>query len=495
MGLDYASKISLHSESYMSGFFILVVVISLVAVMLGLLKTTGAKAQSQAAISSKQSKTKEDIAWESLPDEFVIFDLETTGLKTNKKPVDIVEISAVKVNKHKLKESEEVDTFTAIVKPWRGGLNPEATAINQITQRMIDEEGEDMSLVIQQFIEFVGDRLLIAYNVDFDRWFLQRELRDQGISKRFEYECALELAREAFPRLKNHKLTTVAAHLGINTSGAHRALNDCVMAMHVYLWSITSNKSRSVKANSKIDQYGVARKEELVGKFIVFTGTLPTLTRSDAEQLATISGMDVKSSVTKKVDFVVRGFGGGQKLERALELNLEVLTEGEFLELLKNPASRIQVLSRDAELANNSSEVVRSEHEDSSKAQMPKIPLDVDGYFWWDNGEKYLHKLNSSIYYQQAIDIVSTGCASDASYVAVLELEDKKKSDGALVQVKINGQQVGVFDADDGDKFRGRLSRRSLTSVPTKCHAKIYPDSTESGMLFVFLDIKPFRGR
>jgi DNA polymerase III epsilon subunit-like protein len=43
---------------------------------------------------------KRFIVDENIPDEFVIFDLETTGFKTNKKPVDIIELSAIKIKKN-----------------------------------------------------------------------------------------------------------------------------------------------------------------------------------------------------------------------------------------------------------------------------------------------------------------------------------------------------------------------------------------------------------
>ena len=94
-----------------------------------------------------------DIKWEKLPDDFVVFDFETTGLKTNKTPVDIIEIAAIKVKKSDLQKGLGVETFSALVKPWRGGLNPEAMAINKITQKRIDSDGEDMSKVIHEFIE------------------------------------------------------------------------------------------------------------------------------------------------------------------------------------------------------------------------------------------------------------------------------------------------------------------------------------------------------
>jgi DNA polymerase III epsilon subunit family exonuclease len=182
-------------------------------------------------------KTTSDlpINWNKITDDVVIFDLETTGLKSNKVPVDIVEIAAIKFSKKGLKEKQETTSFYALIKPHRGGINKDAARINGITQRMIDKDGEDAEKVMEEFIEFVGKKRLVAYNVDFDRWFLQREISHWGIKKQFKYECAYELSREAFDGLENYKLTTVARSLGLPTEGAHRALHDCIMTLWVYL--------------------------------------------------------------------------------------------------------------------------------------------------------------------------------------------------------------------------------------------------------------------
>jgi DNA polymerase III epsilon subunit family exonuclease len=286
--------------------------------------------------STRKPKTEfsaEDIAWDQLPDEFVIFDLETTGLKSNKIPVDIIEISAIKVIKDQLRNGHDVETFTALVKPVRGGLNPEATAVNGITQKMIDNDGEDIADVLNQFIEFTGDRLLVAYNVDFDRWFLNRELQEQGIKKRYKYECAYLIARKAFPTLQNHKLTTVASKLGIDTSGSHRALADCLMTMHVYLWGKTFTKDGKDIFDA-ILPFEVEHKPELVGTDVVFTGTLSELTRDQAERLAESAGMTVKSAISKKVEIIVVGDNPGSKLNKANELGIKIITEKEFIELI-----------------------------------------------------------------------------------------------------------------------------------------------------------------
>lgn len=280
-------------------------------------------------------KTKDDISWDILPDEFVVFDLETTGLKYHD-PVDIVEISAIKVIKETFRQSGKAETYTAIVRPWRGGLNPEAAAINQISQKLIDEEGHEISSAIKEFVDFVGDRLLIAYNVSFDRWFLQRELQDHGISKRYKYECALELARRAFPGLKNHKLTTVASHIGISTQGAHRAMQDCVMALQVYVWS--KSKIEAIKAEENdpnANRYTFSSNDEVRGKSIVFTGTFDHISREDAENIAAMSGMIVRKSLSKRTDFFVAGKKPGKKLDQALALNKTPLTEFDFLQIVQ----------------------------------------------------------------------------------------------------------------------------------------------------------------
>jgi DNA ligase (NAD+) len=69
----------------------------------------------------------------------------------------------------------------------------------------------------------------------------------------------------------------------------------------------------------------------LAGKSYVLTGTLPTLSRSDATALIEAAGGRVAGSVSRKTDAVVAGEEAGSKLEKAKELGLEVIDEGELL--------------------------------------------------------------------------------------------------------------------------------------------------------------------
>lgn len=75
-------------------------------------------------------------------------------------------------------------------------------------------------------------------------------------------------------------------------------------------------------------------KTALAGKTVVFTGSLPTLSRDDAKDLARAAGAKVAGSVSKHTDFVILGQEAGSKAEKALELGVRTLTEAEFLKLL-----------------------------------------------------------------------------------------------------------------------------------------------------------------
>ena len=72
----------------------------------------------------------------------------------------------------------------------------------------------------------------------------------------------------------------------------------------------------------------------LVGKNIVFTGTLTHYTRGEIESLARENGANVQSAVGKSTDFLVAGEKAGSKRKKAEELGIEILTEEEFLSLL-----------------------------------------------------------------------------------------------------------------------------------------------------------------
>lgn len=85
--------------------------------------------------------------------------------------------------------------------------------------------------VIEDFLKFIGDTVLVGHNIhSFDMNFiydaamnsLQKEIKN-------DYIDTLFLSRKCLPNLSHHKLTDISKYFEIDTTGAHRAMNDCIM--------------------------------------------------------------------------------------------------------------------------------------------------------------------------------------------------------------------------------------------------------------------------
>ena len=94
-----------------------------------------------------------------------------------------------------------------------------------------------------------------------------------------------------------------------------------------------------VEALSKVvnitDYIELKKVTEVTDKTIIFTGSLNKMTRSEAKAKAENLGMKVLSSISKNTDYVVAGEDAGSKLSKAQELNLNILSEDEWLKLIK----------------------------------------------------------------------------------------------------------------------------------------------------------------
>jgi DNA ligase (NAD+) len=77
-----------------------------------------------------------------------------------------------------------------------------------------------------------------------------------------------------------------------------------------------------------------ASPQILAGKMFVLTGTLPHLTRQEAQALITAAGGRVTASVTRKTDYVVAGTDPGSKYEQAQRLEIPILAEDDLYKLL-----------------------------------------------------------------------------------------------------------------------------------------------------------------
>ena len=155
-------------------------------------------------------------------DNYVVFDLETTGISAVKD--DIIEISALKVKNH-----EQVETFSRLVNPRRP-IPAGATKVNGITDEMVQSEPG------LEFLDFIDGEILIGHNIQsFDLLFLNRAA-DEVCRKAVlnDFIDTLFMARALLPGLSRHRLTDLADYFKISSEGAHRAFNDCVMNQICY---------------------------------------------------------------------------------------------------------------------------------------------------------------------------------------------------------------------------------------------------------------------
>lgn len=92
---------------------------------------------------------------------------------------------------------------------------------------------------------------------------------------------------------------------------------------------------RLADAGVNMEWHGEEKTDKLAGKTIVVTGTLPTLSRSEAEALITKNGGKASGSVSKKTAYVLAGEAAGSKLTKAQQLGVPVIDEETFLQMIQ----------------------------------------------------------------------------------------------------------------------------------------------------------------
>ena len=197
---------------------------------------------------------------QSLSDTYVVFDLETTGFSSVKDK--IIEIGAVKVEQGKITER-----FSTFVNPKRP-IPFEITQLTSINDQMV-MEAPDIETVLPQFLDFVGDAVLVAHNAGFDVGFIEQNCRYQDIVPDFTSVDTVAMARILLPTLSKFKLNIVANALHISLDNHHRAVDDANATAEIFVKFIEMLKSRSIHTLEKLNQFG-AQSKEMVKKLPSF---------------------------------------------------------------------------------------------------------------------------------------------------------------------------------------------------------------------------------
>lgn len=271
--------------------------------------------ETQLIKSAREGKGKSSILF---PDDYVVVDIETTGLSPQYD--EIIEITAIKY-----KHGEQVDTFSTLVKP-EYEIDEYITELTGITNEMVTTAPK-IAECIADFKEFIGDAIIVGYNVNFDINFLYDNLLDccnENLSN--DFVDVMRIAKRVLPELYHHRQKDIAEYYGISIDGAHRAEADCLMCNECFKNLKQEIISSGITLEDFIHSYrksnshkGINAKEistektefneehPLFGKVCAFTGTLEKMQRKEAMQLVADLGGIPGNGVTKKTNYLILG--------------------------------------------------------------------------------------------------------------------------------------------------------------------------------------------
>ena len=191
---------------------------------------------------------------QSLNGTYVVFDLETTGFSSIKDK--IIEIGAVKVENGVI-----TDKFSTFVNP-KVPIPFEITNLTGITDDMV-MEAPDIETILPQFLEFVGDAVLVAHNASFDVSFIEQNCRYQDITPDFTSVDTVAMARILLPTLSKFKLNVVANALHISLENHHRAVDDAGATAEIFVKFVEMLRARNIKTLTKLNQFGAQNKDAI----------------------------------------------------------------------------------------------------------------------------------------------------------------------------------------------------------------------------------------
>ncbi|AMB93286.1 exonuclease domain-containing protein [Aerococcus sp. UMB8608] len=266
---------------------------------------------------------------ENIPNEYISFDIETTGLRTTD---EIIQIGAV----HFL-NGKEISSFTTYVNPSIP-ISDKITNLTGITNQDV-EDAPDIDMAASLFMNFIGDLPVAGYNSNtFDIPFLRRT-SGIDLSKRNHFDV-FKFVTNSPLELSDNKLTTVKYFYGIENQ-AHDALNDARATALI----VEKFRKKDFTANKKLYDKNI----DFDGAGFCITGKMNS-GKKVIEQLIEERNGIVKSGMSKKVKFLIAGpqvsdrikedglSGKERKFNELIEKghDAQKLTEEEFLDSLSN---------------------------------------------------------------------------------------------------------------------------------------------------------------
>ena len=191
---------------------------------------------------------------QSLDEKYVVFDIETTGFSpvTNR----IIEIGAVKVE-----NGEITERFSTFVNP-QVPIPFHIEKLTSINDSMV-MDADPIEVVLPQFLEFVGDAILVAHNANFDVSFIKENAKRQGTPVDFTYVDTVGIARALLTGQSKYTLDAVAKTLGISLENHHRAVDDAECTAEIFVKFIEMLKKDNILDLASLNELGKSSVEAI----------------------------------------------------------------------------------------------------------------------------------------------------------------------------------------------------------------------------------------
>ena len=191
---------------------------------------------------------------QDLNTEYIVFDIETTGLSQKKNK--IIEIGAVKV-----KDGEEIDRFSEFINPEE----PIPYSIEQLTS-ITDEmvmHAPTVDVILPKFLEFCGDDIVVAHNAAFDTGFIKKNAKDLGIKFDNTIMDTMTLSHVLLPELGKFTLDRVCKALNVKNEHHHRAVDDANATAKIFVKLYEMLVERGVKTVEDVNKLGSASDDTI----------------------------------------------------------------------------------------------------------------------------------------------------------------------------------------------------------------------------------------
>lgn len=191
---------------------------------------------------------------QDLNTEYIVFDIETTGLSQKKNK--IIEIGAVKV-----KDGEEIDRFSEFINPEE----PIPYSIEQLTS-ITDEmvmHAPTVDVILPKFLEFCGDDIVVAHNAAFDTGFIKKNAKDLGMKFDNTIMDTMTLSHVLLPELGKFTLDRVCKALNVKNEHHHRAVDDANATAKIFVKLYEMLVERGVKTVEDVNELGSASDDTI----------------------------------------------------------------------------------------------------------------------------------------------------------------------------------------------------------------------------------------